>query len=253
MRHKGLNRKKSFYANKAKHLKHSDPRKWWKLVGKLSGKPSSSPPLTLVKEGKSIKGTELANLINNNFLDIASALPSLDITDLSAYLPAPEPPPIILESDVCTKLLKVNQFKASGPDCIPNRVIKDFAYELSGQVTTILNMSLLTGIVPAIWKDFFISPVSKVQSVTCEDEFRPFALTSSLSKILEDYIVKWMIHDLRHRIDPKQFGCLIGTSTTYCLLVLTQNWLSALDTPAQSLRVCFLDVSKAFDRSTITS
>ena len=36
-------------------------------------------------------------------------------------------------------------------------------------------------------------------------------------------------------------------STTFCLLDMLHNWLSALESSSMYLRVCFLDLSKAFD------
>ena len=67
---------------------------------------------------------------------------------------------------------------------------------------------------------------------------RPISLTSCLCKVLEDFVVSWMITDMEDRIDPRQFGCLIGTSTTYCLLDMIHG---------RHLRICFLDLAKAFD------
>jgi hypothetical protein len=84
--------------------------------------------------------------------------------------------------------------------------------------------------------------------VTCEDEFRPISLTASLSKILEDFVVNWMMNDVKHKIDPQQFGCFKGTSTTFCLIDMINNWLRTLDNQSSYLRICFLDFSKAFDR-----
>ena len=69
-----------------------------------------------------------------------------------------------------------------------------------------------------------------------------------LSKVLEDFVVAWMIHDIRNRIAPNQFGCLKGTSTSFCLLDMMHTWLSHLDSPNKHLRLSFLDFSKAFDR-----
>ena len=65
--------------------------------------------------------------------------------------------------------------------------------------------------------------------------------------VLEDFVVEWLIEDVEHIIDPSQFGCLKGTSTTYCLLDMMHNWLSSIDKPGMFLRACFLDFSKAFD------
>ena len=75
-----------------------------------------------------------------------------------------------------------------------------------------------------------------------------FSSTPILSKVLEDFVVSWMIEDVGEHIDSRQFGSLKGSSTTYCLLDLIHNWLSELDNPGCYLRACFLDFSKAFDR-----
>ena len=99
-----------------------------------------------------------------------------------------------------------------------------------------------------MWKDAIIIPVPKSQNATCEDEVRPISLTACLSKILEDFIVKWMMEDVKHKIDPKQFSSLQGSSTTFCLIDMINNWLSSLDAKSRYLRVCFVDFSKAFDR-----
>ena len=90
--------------------------------------------------------------------------------------------------------------------------------------------------------------IPKVQSPTNESETRPISLTSCLSKIFEDFVVTWLIYDVGDKIDPNQFGCMKGTSTTYCLLDMVHKWLLHLDSPGNHLRLCFLDYSKAFDR-----
>ena len=145
-------------------------------------------------------------------------------------------------------MLAVNPFKAHGPDNVPSRILKECAFELAEPISIIFNESLESGTVPAIWKDSNITPIPKTQSPTCDSDTRPISLTSSLSKILEDFAVSWMIDDIQDRIDPKHFGCLKGTSTTYCLLDMTHTLLSWLDTPGSHLRLCFLDFAKAFDR-----
>ena len=61
-------------------------------------------------------------------------------------------------------------------------------------------------------------------------------------------MVEWILEDIGHLIDPKQFGCLRGSSTTLCLLDMFHSWLSKLDTDRCSLRIVLLDFSKAFDR-----
>ena len=111
----------------------------------------------------------------------------------------------------------------------------------------IFNRSVSSGVFPERWKDSHLTPVPKVKPVTGDGDLRPIALTPVLSKVLEDFFVEWLIDDVKHHIDPQQFGSLKGTSTTYCLLDMLHNWLSSLDCPGKFLHVCFLDFSKAFD------
>jgi hypothetical protein len=46
-----------------------------------------------------------------------------------------------------------------GPDNIPPRILKEFAYELAEPVTSIFNTSLSFGLVPVLWKDSSIIPM----------------------------------------------------------------------------------------------
>ena len=182
------------------------------------------------------------------YASVNSDIPPLDVTALPAFLPAKEPVPTIQPHEVACKLLEIKPFKAQGPDNIPCRILKEFAYELADPIATIFNASLTSTIVPAIWKDSDIIPIPKSQPPTCEDDTRPISLTPCLAKVLEDFVVRWMITDIKDRIDLKQFRCLKGTSTTYCLLDMIHTCLHNLESPEKHLRLCFLDFAKAFDR-----
>ena len=240
-------RKESYYFNKVQHLKSSDPRKWWDCIRQFSGKKSSSANIKIVKESETILGQELTELLNKHFLEVTAHLPRLDACLLPAYLPMPAPVPTVTPVEVCGKMAKVSAFKSRGPDNEPNQIIKRFCYELADPVCTIFNTSLSTGVFPDMCKDAFITPIPKSQPVTSEDDLRPIALTSCLSKILEDFVVKWLLEDIKHRIDPQQFGSLKGASTPFCLIDMINNWMKSLDSPSHYLRICFVDFSKAFD------
>ena len=60
-----------------------------------------------------------------------------------------------------------------------------------------------------------------------------------LSKVLEDVFVEWLIDNVKHHIDPQQFGSLKGTSTTYCLLDMLHNSLLSLTALASSSACAF--------------
>ena len=171
-------------------------------------------------DGVTTSGIDLVDMLNYYFSSISADHSSLDLNALPAFLPAPDLPPTITHVEVCSKLLKVKSFKAHGPDSIPSWIIREYAIELAEPMAKIFNQSLSSSKVPTLWKDADLTPVPKIQAVTCENELQSIALTASLSKVLEDFVVTWLFQDIRHKIDINP----------------------------HYLRVCFLDFSKAFDR-----
>ena len=217
-------------------------------MSKLAGKSFTDSELCYPDgHGNIISGKTLATRLNSYFVSVTSDIQPLDTAALPAFLPSPNQPPTITTPAVCHKLLGLSAYKASGPDGIPARLLKKFAPELAEPVTVIFNRSVSSGVFPERWKDSHPTPVPKVKPVTGDRDLRPIALTLVLSKVLEDFFVEWLIDDVKHHIDPQQFGSLKGTSTTYCLLDMLHSWLSSLDCPGKFLRVCFLDFSKACD------
>ncbi len=103
--------------------------------------------------------------------------------------------------------------------------------------------------VPNIWKMADIAPLPKTKDI--EDfnkDLRPISLTSTLSKIAEDFIIQ---HDLKPKllnvIDPNQFGFIPGSSTKFALISMLHKWLTATDGSGSAVRVILLDYRKAFD------
>ena len=248
-------RKISYYKTMVQHLKKDDCHMWWKIVNKMAGKSEKNRSFSLEQNGRTLYQSELVNFLNVFYASVNINIPPLDLTALPAFLPTKEPVPTVQPQEVFKKLSTVKTFKSHGPDNASCRLLKDFAYELAEPVATIFNASLTSGIVPATWKDSDIIPIpnpSKIHPKShppiCEGDTRPISLTSCLSKVLEDFVVRWMITDIEDKIDPKQFGCMKCTSTTYCLLDMIHTWLGNLESSEKHLRLCFLDFAKAFDR-----
>ena len=109
---------------------------------------------------------DLVDKLNDYFSSVGADLSSLDLNALPAILPAPDLPPTFTHVQVCSKLLKVKSFKAHGPDSIPNRIIREYAYELAEPVAKIFNQSLSSSKVPTLWKDADLTAVPKTQTVT---------------------------------------------------------------------------------------
>lgn len=250
VKHEIAERKKYFYKNKVQHLRNTDSRKWWKMVNKMAGKPEKTKSFSLERNGETLNDEQLTSILNDFYVSVNADIPTLDVNSLPAFLPANDDVLTVQPYEVCRKLLALHPYKATGPDKLPSRFLKDFAHVLAEPITTIFNASLSSGIVPKIWKESNIIPIPKVKHPESEGDTRPISLTSCLSKVLEDFAVNWLIDDVKGKIDPYQFGCLKGTSTTYCLLDMIHSWLSHLDSCSNGkhIRINFLDFSKAFDR-----
>ena len=73
--------------------------------------------------------------------------------------PYPSLPDIDINiAGVTNHLKKVNPYKATGPDCIPAKLLKEMAEELSPSLTLIFTASLQQGKIPQDWKKALVTP-----------------------------------------------------------------------------------------------
>ena len=101
----------------------------------------------------------------------------------------------------------------------------------------------------SMWKIADVTPLLKVKQVTDpKKELRPISLTSTLSKISENFIVTDYIKPaLESLVDSNQFGTISGSSTVLALISMIHKWLEATDGNGASVRVLLFDYRKAFD------
>ena len=149
-----------------------------------------------------------------------------------------------------TKLLQsIDVNKASGPDNIPPRVLKECAMELALPLTIFFNFTLSRGNIPTDWKVANVVPIFKSGKNNLADNYRPISLTSVVVKTLERLIHK---HIMKYLIDfqllnDNQHGFRPSRSCVTQLLQLVHEWLQALD-KLGSIDAVFLDFAKAFDK-----
>jgi hypothetical protein len=104
--------------------------------------------------------------------------------------------PIIIDQKGLEKqLTNINPSKTSGPDNIPNQILKECAIHLAPILKTILQCSFDTGELPKEWRDANISCIFKKGDKHLPENYRPVSLTSVTCKILENIICR---HLLKH-------------------------------------------------------
>ncbi len=80
-----------------------------------------------------------------------------------------------------------------------------------------------------------------------ETDLRPISLTPVLSKIMEDFVYKWLLEIVVPQISLSQFGALKGTSTTHALITLMHKLFHDTDKLGVHVRVVLIDYKKTFD------
>jgi hypothetical protein len=147
--------------------------------------------------------------------------------------------PVSIE-EVLSLLSALSTAKATGPDGISARLLKECADVIAPSLTELFNKSLALGKVPTEWKYENIVPVPKTK------ETRPISLLSLVYKVLEHavhartlYIVKPLLHSQQH-------GLRAGRSCITQLLDVVHNIGKALDC-GKEIDMIYLDFSKAFD------
>ena len=144
-------------------------------------------------------------------------------------------------------LCRVKIGKASGPDGIPNIVLKTFAFELAPVIADIYNTSLCEGYLPPLLKSAAVIPIPKKCPVNdIEKDIRPISLTCQIAKVMEGFTLTRILPTILPQLDNKQFA-VAGKSTEQAIVYILHLALEALDKGNCSLRLFFADFSKGFD------
>ena len=175
-----INAKKSFTSTKLSQA-NQNSCSWYATAKQLSGVCPKKKIIALPNSWD-LSREEIAVQINQHFSHICSLMPALDPVALPAYLLASRPPPAVRRSDMWTQLHQVKAHSTSGPDRIPNIILKLFMFEISIPACIILNSSLHSGIVPSQWKQATIIPVLKTVPTPSLDKLQPISLTSAINR-----------------------------------------------------------------------
>ena len=240
--------RKVYYKKKVSNLLDSKPKDWWREIKQLSGQNSTRKDLrSMIRLDAEISDEDLGNKINEAFISVMKDFSPLP-EDFNLQTDNDEP--ITTSEETVAQLLRaISVSKASGPDELPNWVLKNFSDILAPAITIILNASFRECKVPKVWKMADVPPVPKeVNIFDFNKDLRPISLTSTLSKIAENIVINYELKPkLLKRMDPMQFGFIPGSNTTIALISMMHTWLAALDGTGSSVRVALLDYRKAFD------
>ena len=144
-------------------------------------------------------------------------------------------------------LKNIDISKATGPDGVSPRLLREGKHILTPILTNFFNLSLKKNIFPHSWKIANVTPIFKKGNKHLCSNYRPISLLSILSKVFEKAVFNHLFSFLENKISPFQFGFLPGKSTVIQLLDIYFDIIKALD-DGKEIFFVFFDISKAFDR-----
>ena len=148
-----------------------------------------------------------------------------------------------------TKLLKnLKNSKSSSIDELDNFCIKISAEVIAQPLHHIITLSILQSRFPSSWKYSKVIPLHKKECKLERKNYRPVAILSPLSKILEKIVYEQIYeYFTKNKIfHPNLHGYRQNRSTQTALLAMYDRWVRAASM-GQVSGVILLDLSAAFD------
>ena len=223
-----------------------NPKRLWGLL-RVKCKNKNIPDVMRMGSELANSARDKANMFNNffysNFTRVTNAFsfPSIsEIIDLRLSSTR------VTFADIRLILDNLDSNKATGPDEISGRILKECARELTPSITKLCNLSLSQGKFPHSWKLANVVPVYKKGCRDSVENYRPVSLLSIVSKVLERAVINNIYDVLIPKLTLLQHGFLRGKSTVTQLLSVFHEISSHLDNSGQT-DVIYLDFSKAFD------
>ena len=240
-------RQQYFYRSRIAHS-FAQKRKntFWSDIKRLNS--SGASPSAPVVDGV-CGDTNIANLFAAKFSDtlnkhssgsrstlLSSVQSSLSATDLSSVC--------VSEELVAEAIFQLKPHKSDGYN-VTSEHLKYASTVIAKPLSSLFTAILRHGYMPECFRDSIIVPIPKgSKDASKSSNYRPIALSSNFSKILERVILS--LYQPFFSTSVLQFGFKPGHSTTLCS-AMVKNVVSRYIHNGSPVLGCFLDASKAFD------
>ena len=189
-----------------------------------------------------------AETLNEQFCSVFTREKQDQIPDLG-FSNVPDIDDLTITVEGVEKLLSgLKPNKASGPDGVTPRVLKQCSAGIAPILREIFQRSVSTGDLPSDWLNANVSPIYKKNDRSIPGNYRPVSLTSVVCKVLEHILHRHIMkHFEKHNIlADQQHGFRKGRSCETQLAALVDDLHQIVDDRGQADLV-IMDFSKAFD------
>ena len=231
-------------------------RKSWKILKEIIGKAKSSNLCTRFKvDGYyTTDKQKITDGFNKFYINVgpnlADKIPS-DNRPATTYMKGRIDQSMAIlpvVQDEVEKIIKGLKESSAGWDLIDCKVVKQTYMSFIKPLTHVMNLSLMTGIVPLELKVARVIPIFKSGETNVFTNYRPVSVLPLFSKILERLMYNRLLTFINKNdiLYKHQFGFRSNHSPNLALIMLVDKISNALSDGDFVLGV-FLDFSKAFD------
>jgi hypothetical protein len=226
----------------ARKLLNSNKKCFWKEIKCIKNRYNPASVAESV-DGKS-GSADICDMWRDHFQGILNSVPrpeydlrKLDQLHFDRFTPY----------EVSHAISKLKSGKAPGPDNLAAEHFKRADQSVNVLISILLNSCVIHSFLPTGFMKTVIVPIVKdvKGDVSCKNNYRPIAITSVLSKIIENLILDR--YDALLCTTDNQFGFKSNGSTDMCVFTLKQV-IEYYKENGSPVYLCFLDASKAFDR-----
>ena len=227
----------------AKKMSSLNQREFWKEVNNIN---KSNVPLPSSIEN--VTGSDnIVKLWKNHFYSLFNCLSNAGIKNNDYCFDTPYSNIRVTITDIQDAIKKLDSNKSCGSDQIYAEHLKNANKKLIPLLAMCFTGFFVHGHLPKNMMTVILIPIikNKAGNINSIDNYRPIALASVLSKVIEIILLSRIESYLVTK--PNQFGFKAKHGTDQCIYVLKEI-IHLYTSMKGCVFACFLDATKAFDR-----
>lgn len=252
------NQKQSYFSDLLASNRNNS-KQLWRIINDLSGRNQNDPlPASFIINGSTVSDPkQLADHFNEYFANVGpntcAVIPSVPENYETFLRKTPHCPQSmwfspVIATEVQEVISDLKNSSSYGTDEITTSLVKFVKEIITEPLTRLINKSFSNGIFPEVLKISKVTPVYKKGDKGQIDNYRPIALLSIVSKVVEKIAHKRLQNFLQATkfFSANQYGFRKNHNTVDAVAQVVGAALNGFNKSKNTVAV-LLDISKAFD------